>query len=239
MRSDAIRGETAVGAPSGGGRPDDGPESAPVRKHISARRSSCNELERPVTSVTEAISRATVEIAAEVGARAILTATMSGTTARMVWPDTASRPSPSRPRHRCLAPECAAGPCMVWGALRSAGSLPLRPPMRWWPRWARRPCEAGMVPERDRVVLTAESPFGGEGRTNMLKVHVVGEDGEVRRLAWGNARRRAPLSFQESRNAQRGRHSTALPPAGRRLPRNTDRWPNGVEGGVGTMGRVA
>ncbi|RME39168.1 MAG: pyruvate kinase, partial [Thermoflexia bacterium] len=70
-----------------------------------------HELECPVTSVTEAISRATVEIAAEVGARAILTATMSGTTARMVAryrppiPILAATPMP-RTRMRLT---------MVWG----------------------------------------------------------------------------------------------------------------------------
>ena len=39
--------------------------------------------------------------------------------------------------------------------------------------------ERGFVRKGDRVVLTAGIPFGGEGRTNMLKVHVVGETGEV------------------------------------------------------------
>jgi len=35
--------------------------------------------------------------------------------------------------------------------------------------------QTGLVREGDRVVLTAGVPFGGEGRTNMLQVHVVGE----------------------------------------------------------------
>ena len=33
--------------------------------------------------------------------------------------------------------------------------------------------EAGVVSSGDRVVLTAGIPFGGEGLTNMLKVHIV------------------------------------------------------------------
>jgi pyruvate kinase len=39
--------------------------------------------------------------------------------------------------------------------------------------------QAGAVKKGDRVVLTAGIPFGGEGLTNMIKVHVVGESGEV------------------------------------------------------------
>ncbi len=37
----------------------------------------------------------------------------------------------------------------------------------------------GFIQQGDRVVLTAGIPLGGEGVTNMLKVHVVGESGEV------------------------------------------------------------
>lgn len=132
------------------------------------------ERECPTTSVTEAISRATVEIAAEVGAKAILTATMSGTTARMVA------------RYRPPVPIIAATPVprtqmrltLVWGV------TPVLVPSftttdEMVVRMVRAAVEAGVVQKGDRVVLTAGIPFGGEGRTNMLKVHVVGEDGEV------------------------------------------------------------
>lgn len=127
-----------------------------------------------VTGVTEAISRATVEIAAEVGARAILTATMSGTTARMVA------------RHRPGVPIVAATPdpstlmrlTIVWGV------TPVRVPRftttdEMVALMVRAAYERGFVRRGDRVVLTAGVPFGGRGRTNMLKVHVVGEAGEV------------------------------------------------------------
>lgn len=132
------------------------------------------ELGCPTASVTEAISRATVEIAAEVGAKAILTATMSGTTARMVA------------RYRPPIPILAATPVprtqmrltLVWGV-----TPVLVPPFATTDemvvRMVRAAVEAGVVRKGDRVVLTAGIPFGGEGRTNMLKVHVVGEDGEV------------------------------------------------------------
>jgi len=39
--------------------------------------------------------------------------------------------------------------------------------------------EQGLVAWGDPVVLTAGIPFGSGGETNMLKVHVVGEDKET------------------------------------------------------------
>jgi pyruvate kinase len=127
-------------------------------------------LECTASSVTEAISRATVEIAAEVGARAILTATMSGTTARMVA------------RHRPPVPIVAATPnprtlmrlALVWGV------TPVLVPSftntdEMVALMERAAVQAGIVREGDRVVLTAGVPFGGEGRTNMLQVRVIGE----------------------------------------------------------------
>ncbi len=118
--------------------------------------------------VTAAISQATVEIAAEVGASAILTATMSGTTARMVA------------RHRPAVPIVAITPnertlarlALVWGVTpvlipRFANTDEMVALM------VRAAQDTGFVHPGDRVVLTAGIPFGGEGRTNMLKVHVV------------------------------------------------------------------
>jgi pyruvate kinase len=40
-------------------------------------------------------------------------------------------------------------------------------------------CAAGIVSWGDVIVITAGIPFGGRGRTNFLKVHTVGELGEV------------------------------------------------------------
>lgn len=146
---------------------------ASAEGHLQSERFLAGE-EGSTCSVTEAISRATVEIAAEVGARAILTATMSGTTARMVA------------RHRPEVPVLAATPntrtlgrlALVWGvtpvlvsAFASTDEMMVR--------MVQAAQREGMVQKGDRVVLTAGIPFGGEGRTNMLKVHVVGEAGEV------------------------------------------------------------
>ncbi|HIE39179.1 MAG TPA: pyruvate kinase, partial [Anaerolineae bacterium] len=121
-----------------------------------------------------AISQATVEIAAEVGAKAILTATMSGTTARMVA------------RHRPAVPVLAVTPnprtlmrlTMVWGVKPVLVSRFVNTDEMVL-LMVQAALQEGFVREGDRVVLTAGIPFGGEGRTNMLQVHVVGESGEL------------------------------------------------------------
>jgi pyruvate kinase len=119
-------------------------------------------------SVTESISEATVEIAAEVGARAILVATMSGATARMVA------------RHRPAVPVVAVTPnprALTWLAL-VWGVTPLL--VREFTTtdemvelMLRAAQQAGFVQAGERVVLTAGIPFGGEGLTNMLEVRTV------------------------------------------------------------------
>jgi pyruvate kinase len=122
------------------------------------------------TTSAEAISCAAVDIANELGARAIITATMSGATARKVA------------RHRPSVPVVAVTPdrttlfrlMLVWGV------VPMQVPefnttdemVRVMVRAAR---EVGIVDWGDPVVLMAGIPFGGGGETNMLKVHVVGE----------------------------------------------------------------
>ena len=93
---------------------------------------------------------------------------MSGHTARMVaryrpcMPILAATPDPAVYRRMAL----------VWGV------TPLLVPeyastdemIEYTTRAAR---EAGLVKPGDRVVITAGIPAGGEGRTNMLKVHVI------------------------------------------------------------------
>jgi len=125
-------------------------------------------------TITEAISCAAVEIASEVGARAIVTATMSGRTARMVA------------RHRPSVPVVAVTPSrtalyrltLVWGVVpvQVAEFRTTDDMVKVMVRAAR---EKGLVAWGDPVVLTAGIPFGSGGETNMLKVHVVGENEET------------------------------------------------------------
>jgi pyruvate kinase len=131
----------------------------------------CDEWMRRVgvaESPSEAIARATVEIALELEASAIITSTMSGHTARLVaryrpcMPVLAATPNPAVCRQQVL----------VWGV------TPLPVPeytstdemIEYTTRAAR---ESGLVKPGERVVITAGIPAGGEGRTNMLKVHVI------------------------------------------------------------------
>jgi|DewCreStandDraft_1066081.scaffolds.fasta_scaffold02571_4 pyruvate kinase len=121
-------------------------------------------------SVTEAIAQATVEIAAQVQAQAILTLTATGYTARLV--------SKYRPAVPILAgtptPETLRALCLVWGVQGF-----LVPPsdridtlLQAAIDGARR---VGWLREGQTIVITAGVPLGGPGRTNFLKVHVVGE----------------------------------------------------------------
>ena len=124
-------------------------------------------------TVTQAISCATVEIANEVGAKAIVTSTMSGATARMVA------------RHRPRVPVVAVTPsratqfrlALVWGV-----QPVLVPEFKTTDEMVQimiqAACDLGMAAWGDPVVLTAGIPFGGGG-TNMLQVHVIGEDGRA------------------------------------------------------------
>ena len=164
-----LSGETAVGR-----YPVEAAETmaricANAEAHLPQGRLLHGELHTHET-ITEAISCAAVEIAGEVGARAIITATMSGRTARMVA------------RHRPSIPIVAVTPnratlsrlTLVWGVLpvQVAEFATTDEMVRVMVEAARR---EGVVAWGDTVVLTAGIPFGSGGETNMLKVHVVGE----------------------------------------------------------------
>jgi pyruvate kinase len=121
-------------------------------------------------TVTSAISYGAVEITAEVQAKAIVTATMSGTTARMVA------------RHRPSVPIVAATPnlttlyrlSLVWGvkAVEVPEFVTTDEMVQIMIESA---CKQGLSSWGDRVVLTAGIPFGKGRKTNLLKVHTVGE----------------------------------------------------------------
>lgn len=120
-------------------------------------------------SVTAAISDAAADIASQVGARVIVTATMSGTTARMVArhrppiPILAVTPSEATLRHLTL----------VWGVtpVLVAQFDDTDGMVQAMVRAAR---EERLASAGDQIVLTAGIPFGSARGTNMLKVHVVG-----------------------------------------------------------------
>ncbi len=120
--------------------------------------------------VTDAISQATVETAYELGAKAIVTMTTSGYTARMIA------------KHRPPTPILAATPAektrfrlaLTWGV-----QSPLQKEYRTTDELIESAVDvavsSGIAHEGDRIVITAGVPLGGTGRTNFLKVHAIGE----------------------------------------------------------------
>ena len=122
-------------------------------------------------TITDAIGQATCEIASELKARAIITSTASGYTARMIA------------RHRPHTPIVATTPrqdtlrrlALVWG-VQPMLAEPFANTDEMIKATVRVAVAKRLVEPGDLVVITAGIPFGGKGRTNMLKVHVVGEE---------------------------------------------------------------
>jgi len=120
-------------------------------------------------TTTGAVSHATVQVAHELGAAAIITATETGYTARMVsryrpqaaiiaatqWEKIARRCQQYWGVHPVLGPASPDSDSLVTNAVQGAEST-------------------GLVKEGDLVVITAGVPVGTSGTTNMIRVHVVG-----------------------------------------------------------------
>ena len=126
---------------------------------LTARRS-----DKP-GNVTDAISGATCEIAHDLGAAAILTATTSGSTARMV-----ARYRPKSPILGITAnPETYRRLALSWGVtpLMAPQAETVDDTLRNSFRAAR---HSGLVKPGDTVVLTAGFPVGQSGNTNLIRV---------------------------------------------------------------------
>lgn len=125
---------------------------------------------RPLCTVTDSISYSTCDTAHDLQARAIITATRSGFTARMV--------SKYRPR----SPIAAATPNqqVLKKLILSWGVYPLLvEPTDSTDKMIEASVEAalvqGIISQGDLVVITAGSPVGVPGTTNLLKVHIAGD----------------------------------------------------------------
>lgn len=121
-------------------------------------------------TVTEAISHATVTTAADLGAAAIISATRSGFTARMV--------SKYRPNCRIVAvtPDGAVARKLqlVWGVTTVIKEeTPNTDDLI--ERAVEGALESGVVKHGDLVVITAGVPVGVQGTTNLIKVHTVAD----------------------------------------------------------------
>ena len=167
-----LSGETAIGKYPVKSTETMAAICANAEAHLPANR--LVECDKGEEVITQAISSSAVAIADEVDAQAIITATMSGTTARMVA------------RHRPSMPIVAVTPnektlyrlALVWGV------APVRvDEFKTTDEMVAMMVEAGrregLVAWGDRAVLTAGIPFGQGKKTNMLKVHVVGESERI------------------------------------------------------------
>ena len=166
-----LSGETAVGAyPTEAvatmGRIADCAEAGEDYARILAEKQALHGTE----SVTDAISEAVAAIAHDTGARAILCGTTSGTTARNV--------SKFRPRVPILAltttEEAYRRMALLWGVFPVLAPMPGSTDelIAQTVTVAR---ERGLVQDGDKVVITAGTPLGVPGSTNLIKVHTIGQ----------------------------------------------------------------
>lgn len=120
--------------------------------------------------VTNAISHATCTVAYDLGAKAIVTVTQSGQTARMI--------SKFRPQVPIIG--CSAIPAVYRQMNLSWGVVPLMIETKTniddlFEHAADAARKAGYVKDGDLIAITCGAPLGISGTTNLLKVHVVGD----------------------------------------------------------------
>jgi len=130
--------------------------------------------------ITTAVARATADIAGEIGAKAILCATSSGSTARRV--------SQYRPKVPIVGvttqPATFRWLALVWGVTpRLVSEVHDTEAMMDTTIEAAR--DMGAVKSGDLVVLTAGVPVNRPGFTNLIKVHIVGDP--VRAMSTGTS----------------------------------------------------
>jgi pyruvate kinase len=125
----------------------------------------------PIVSVTNAITAATVATAEQLGVRLIVTLTESGHTARMV--------AKHRPATPILAvtpnPETRARLALVWG-VQPVEMARLHDDAEMFAQCIRLARAAG-AEDGDLVAVTAGLPLATPGRTNLLRIHLVGDEG--------------------------------------------------------------
>ena len=121
-------------------------------------------------NITDAIAQATVELALDLDAAAIVTPTSSGATARAV-----SKYRPASPIiGAATAPAVYRQLALSWGVY-SLLVAPSRNTDDMIEEAVDGAMHAGLVKAGDTVVLTAGVPAGVPGRTNLIKVHIAGQ----------------------------------------------------------------
>lgn len=124
--------------------------------------------------ISDAICRTTTEISQAIKPRAIVTTSMSGYTTRRVAKERPNTPilcmTPNATTQRRMA--------LVWGvtSLQVQEFTTIDEMISLIVRTAH---EKQLVERGDRLVIIAGVPFGIDGQTNLVKVHTVGEEGEI------------------------------------------------------------
>lgn len=122
------------------------------------------------SNVSNAISHATVSASMDLGAKAIITVTKSGSTARML-----SRYRPECPIISCTTSEQTCRQLsLAWGVIPLMAQE-MTNTDDLFDHAVDLAEEAGYVANGDLVVITAGVPLGVSGTTNLMKVHVVGD----------------------------------------------------------------
>ncbi len=121
-------------------------------------------------SITNSISQSVSHTAYNLNAAAILTATESGYTAKIV-----SKYRPESPIVAVTSNEKVLRKLsLVWGVTPLLGN-PAKTTDEMLDSTVRESLKAGLVSHGDLVVITAGVPVGETGTTNIMKVHVIGE----------------------------------------------------------------
>jgi pyruvate kinase len=119
---------------------------------------------------TEAVAQAACQMAAELGVKAIVTSTSSGSTPRAV--------ARYRPQVPVVALVHDAGVrrrlALTWGIVALAAPR-FRSTDEMLATAAQKVVEAGFAGQGDLVVITAGVPLGTPGHTNLIKVHRLGD----------------------------------------------------------------
>ncbi|MDU2064335.1 MAG: pyruvate kinase [Sporomusaceae bacterium] len=140
-------------------------EAALAYQDILRRKGLCLN-----NTMTDAISHATVQIAQQLEAAAIITTTQSGYTPRMV--------SKYRPQAAIIAvtphEKTARAMQLLWGVQVLVGT-DYQDTDEMVKSAVNRSLEAGLIKEGDLAVITAGVPAGLSGNTNLIRVCVVGQ----------------------------------------------------------------
>lgn len=133
-----------------------------------------SSLDQTTEYISDAISKATFDISEAIQPTAIVTTSLSGYTTRRVAKERPATPilcmTPNATTQRRMALVWGVIPLLVqeFGTIDEMISIIIRAAH-----------DRGLVHRGDKLVIIAGVPFGIAGQTNLIKIHTVGEEGEI------------------------------------------------------------